>query len=381
MSLQNYDFFCNFANMSPKNKRSWGWILFNSSAIFFAVLLVFAFMATYVNPLKFVWFAYFGLLFPILLVINIFFAVFLLFNLKKTTFFSLVAIALNWSNIQTMAQFRSAEFTTNEKKIRVLSYNVDLFDHYKSVNSTKGQTQREILDFLLGEAPDIICFQEFREDLSQKQITKFLAQNLNLKYTSISRQNKSTAFGNKIYSRFPIIHDSLIRFENSKNMIVFADILAHGDTVRVFNFHLESIGFQKDDDAFYQDFITTPTETSDIRKGAKRMISKMNKAYVKRAEQSKILAQLIADSPYKTIACGDLNDMPVSFAYRQVSRNMNDSFRKRGFGLGTSYAGVYPSFRIDYIFFSEGFYCENFTTIRVRYSDHFPITSDLKIDK
>jgi endonuclease/exonuclease/phosphatase family metal-dependent hydrolase len=314
-------------------------------------------------------------------VVNILFAVFLLFNLKKTVLFSLFAIALNWSNIQTMARFKSAEFDTNEKKIRVLSYNVDLFDHYGYVNSTKGQTQREILDFLVDETPDIVCFQEFREDLNQSQITHFFAQNAGLKYSSVSRSNKSIAFGNKIYSKFPIIHDSLIRFENSKNMIVFADILAYGDTVRVFNFHLESIGFQKDDDIFYQELITTPIETSDITKGIRQMISKMNKAYVKRAEQSKILAQLIADSPYRTIACGDLNDMPVSFAYRQASKNMKDSFRERGLGLGTSYGGAYPSFRIDYVFFSEGFYCENFTTIRVKYSDHFPICSDLKIDE
>jgi endonuclease/exonuclease/phosphatase family metal-dependent hydrolase len=379
MNLQNYDFFRNFANMCPKNKKKTGWIILNTVAIFFAALLVFAFVATYVNPAKFVWFAYFGLVFPFLLVINILFAVFLLFNLKKSTLFPLTAIVLNWSNVQTMAQFKSAEFDTNEKKIRVLSYNVDLFDHYGHVSSTKGQTQQEILNLLLQESPDIICFQEFREDLSKKDITRFFAKNAELKYSSLSRTNNKVAFGNKIYSRFPILKDSLIRFENSKNLIVFADILAYGDTIRVINFHLESIGFQKDDDDFYQDFISAPTETSDITKGLGRIILKMNRAYIQRAEQAKILARLISDSPHKTIACGDLNDIPVSFVYRQVSTNMKDSFRERGFGLGTSYAGVYPSFRIDYIFFSEGFYCENFTTERVRYSDHFPIFSNLKL--
>jgi endonuclease/exonuclease/phosphatase family metal-dependent hydrolase len=367
--------------VGSKNKKKIGWVVLNSIAIFFAVLLGFAFVATYVNPAKFVWFAYFGLVFPFLLVINILFAVFLAFNLKKSSIFPLVAIVLNWSNIQTMAQFKSAEFDTNEKKIRVLSYNVNLFDHYGHINSAKGQTQHEILNFLLEETPDIICFQEFREDLNQPQITRFLAQNAGLKYTSVSRTNHRVAFGNKIYSKFPIIKDSLIRFENSKNMIVFADVLAYDDTIRIFNFHLESIGFQKDDDVFYQDLIMTPTETNDIRKGVGRMLIKMNRAYAQRAEQAKILAQLISASPYRTIACGDLNDMPVSFAYRQVSQNMKDSFRERGFGLGTSYSGVYPSFRIDYVFFSEGFYCENFTAIRVRYSDHFPICSDLKIDE
>jgi endonuclease/exonuclease/phosphatase family metal-dependent hydrolase len=362
-----------------KKNRSLGWIFHNSLAVFFAVLLIFAFVATYANPAKFVWFAYFGMVFPILLAINILFAVFLLFNLKKISIIPLFAIFLNWSNIQTMMQFKSPEFDTNEKKIKVLSYNVNLFDYYGNINSRKGQTEREILDFLVQESPDIVCFQEFRENLQQPSITQFLEQRAGLKYASTSRRNSRVAFGNKIYSKFEIIRDSLIRFENSNNLIVFADILAYNDTIRVFNFHLESIGFHKEDDIFYQDLIASPTETSDIKEGVGRLILKMNAAYTKRAEQAKILAQLIADSPHRTIACGDLNDMPVSYSYRQISKAMNDSFRKRGFGLGTSYNGAYPSFRIDYIFFSNGFNCENFTTIRVKYSDHFPIYSDLKI--
>jgi endonuclease/exonuclease/phosphatase family metal-dependent hydrolase len=362
-----------------KNKTKSGWIFFNSLAISFAVLLVLAFAATYVNPAKFVWLAYFGFVFPFLLVCNIFLAVFLLANLKIMAILPLFAIVLNWSNIQAMAQFKSAEFDTNEKKIKVISYNVDLFDYYGNINSQKGQTEREILDFLAKESPDIICFQEFREDSRDASVSRFLTQQLGLNYSSTSRHSKHVSFGNKIYSRFEIIHDSLIRFENSKNMIVFADILAYGDTIRVFNFHLESIGFQKDDDVFYQELITSSSETADIKKSVERLVAKMNGAYVKRAKQANILEQLIADSPYRTIVCGDMNDIPVSYSYRQVSQTLNDSFRKRGFGLGTSYSGVYPSFRIDYIFFSEGFYCENFTTIRVRYSDHFPICSDLKI--
>ncbi len=151
--------------------------------------------------------------------------------------------------------------------------------------------------------------------------------------------------------------------------------------IRVFNFHLESIGFHKSDDMFYQDLITMPAETPDIKKGVWRLISKMNAAYAKRAEQARILAQLIADSPYRTLACGDMNDTPASYTYRQISKTMNDGFCERAFGLGTSYNGAYPSFRIDYIFFSDGLYCENFTTIRTNYSDHFPIYSDLKINK
>jgi len=368
-------------HFKPRKKRSFVWMLFNSLAVFFAILLIFAFLATFVNPAKFVWFAYFGLLFPFFLTINILFAVFLLFNLKKTVAIPLLAIVLNWANIQNMVQFNSPDFSESENSIRILSYNVNLFDHYGHINPRRGETQREILNFLTQEMPDIIAFQEYREDLRELEITRFLAHHLDLRYSSVSRVNNRMAFGNIIFSRFPIIRDSLIRFDDSRNMIVFADIVAHGDTIRVINFHLESIGFQREDDLFYLEFMSAPTETADFRKGVGRMLSRMNRAYAARAEQAQILAQLIADSPFRTIAAGDLNDIPVSFTYRTVARNMNDAFRRRGFGLGTTYRGIYPSFRIDYIFYSDGFSCENFTTIRVGHSDHFPIIAEFKIDE
>ncbi len=183
--------------MVMAKKGNLGWIFIKSLAIFFAILLVFAFAATYVNPAKFVWFAYFGMGFSILLVINILFAVFLGFNLKKTTLLPLVAIALNWSNIQTMMTFNSAEFDTNEKKVKVMSYNVNLFDYYQKINPKEKQSEQEILGLIADESPDIVCFQEFREDAKQASVTRFLAQHADLNYTSVSRYNEHIAFGNK----------------------------------------------------------------------------------------------------------------------------------------------------------------------------------------
>ncbi len=360
-------------------KRSIGWVILYVVTFFFAALLLLSFAAAFVSPEKFVWFSYFGMIFPFVLVVNIFLAIFLLCNLKTIALLPVFAIALNWSNMQTLAKFKSAEFDTNEKKIRVMSYNVNLFDHYGNINTQEGQTEREILEFISNETPDILCFQEFWGETKNAIPTSFLRQKVGLKYASQSRFNKTISFGNKIYSRFPIIHDSLIRFENSKNLILFADVVAHEDTIRVFNFHLASIRFEKSDDSFYQELTKAPNEVADLKKGLVGLIRKMNAAYKQRAFQANILARLIAQSPYPTLVCGDMNDIPQSYAYKCISKNMNDSFCKRAFGLGTSYSGAYPSFRIDYIFFSDAFYCENFSTIRVRYSDHFPIISDLKI--
>ena len=37
---------------------------------------------------------------------------------------------------------------------------------------------------------------------------------------------------------------------------------------------------------------------------------------------------------YPVILCTDLNDTPFSYAYHQVSSNLNDAFKESGFGLG-----------------------------------------------
>ena len=49
------------------------------------------------------------------------------------------------------------------------------------------------------------------------------------------------------------------------------------------------------------------------------------------------------------ILCGDFNDTPLSYTYRQLSRKLTDSFIEKGRGIGNTYIGEFPSFRICYI--------------------------------
>jgi endonuclease/exonuclease/phosphatase family metal-dependent hydrolase len=87
--------------------------------------------------------------------------------------------------------------------------------------------------------------------------------------------------------------------------------------------------------------------------------------------------EAVNESPYPVILCGDLNDTPVSYCYRQFSRTLYDSFVESGNGIGQTYIGVVPSNRIDYIFHSEEFETANFTTHQVNYSDHKPISVEI----
>ena len=68
----------------------------------------------------------------------------------------------------------------------------------------------------------------------------------------------------------------------------------------------------------------------------------------------------LAECRYPKIVVGDFNDVPVSYTYREISSGLNDAFVESGSGLETTYKGPFPSFRIDYILFSDPFKCEHY---------------------
>jgi len=96
-----------------------------------------------------------------------------------------------------------------------------------------------------------------------------------------------------------------------------------------------------------------------------------------RARQARIIRKHIDESPYHVIVCGDLNDTAASYSYRLLKKGMKDAFVSSGRGVGRTYVGILPSFRIDYIFYSQGFDSFNFQTHDFRQSDHLPVSCSL----
>jgi len=87
----------------------------------------------------------------------------------------------------------------------------------------------------------------------------------------------------------------------------------------------------------------------------------------------------IYDCPYPVVLAGDFNDTPVSYAYNQTRKYLTDSFVESGSGVGCTYIGDFPSFRIDYVFHSEEIESANYTTLDYHFSDHKPVYCKLRI--
>jgi len=97
--------------------------------------------------------------------------------------------------------------------------------------------------------------------------------------------------------------------------------------------------------------------------------------YAKRSEQVYIAQKNIKNAPYPVLLCGDFNDTPISYAYQTVANLLEDSYLNAGLGLGGTYVGRLPSFRIDYIFNDAAFKAVDFQTLNLKLSDHKPIVA------
>lgn len=330
--------------------------------------LIFATVSVFISPEKLWVAALFGMAYPYILVSNLVFIVLWVIIKPKFALISLIFILAGYNQIGNYLQFSGRK--TTEPGIKIISYNVKYFTGTSQFPSKENADH--ILSYLRQNNADIICLQEVR--LNKRQI--FDATNTKLPQIShMQLAHTSHEGGQLTLTRFPILNMGEIRFSNSGNMIIYTDMLINGDTVRVYNCHLQSYRLR-------------PTEINTIdsmnfennkenKTKIKALSIKFRDAIIKRAEQAATLREHLDQCPYPVIVCGDFNDTPVSFTYHTVRGDLIDSFTESGKGTANTYNGKLPSFRIDYILYSPKFTSYNFEVSTLDHSDHYPIRCDL----
>ena len=121
------------------------------------------------------------------------------------------------------------------------------------------------------------------------------------------------------------------------------------------------------------------TAKDSLIDNSKTVLAKLRKAMSLRSSQADVARQIMDDSPYPTIFCGDLNDTPNSYSYFTIRGDMQDAFLKKGFGIGRTYSSLSPTLRIDYIFADENFRISQFTRVVKYLSDHFMLMADVEL--
>ena len=296
---------------------------------------------------------------------------------KKLQFLiSLIAILLGYNQIFTFFSFNLRKGAPKENSIKVMSYNVRMFDIYNW--SKKENTSNNIFKIIKNEDADIICLQEFYSTRKHNWKKKIFKE-LKIKDFIVSSKNNKSFFGNAIFSKYPIINQGFLKNASPTQKCIYADIKKGNDTIRVYAIHLASIHLDNYDYKFMKNIKLDIDNKNKNIEGVKDIGDKLLKAYKHRAKEVDAIFPYIEKSPYKTIVCGDFNDTPISYTYRRIKGNLKDSFIEKGFGIGNTYTGSFPFFRIDYILHSSEINSISFKRITEKLSDHYPVISIINL--
>jgi len=326
------------------------------------------------------WFiAFLGLGFPILFVPVFLFLLIWSLKRSKWALLSLFAIVLSWQQLSVVFayNFKKPDIDIKEDKVlRVISWNVSRWDE-RNKEKRGGQSFRNhMMDFINLQNADVLCLQEFFEchDPAYFEANIPALKKIGFEYhyffpTAEIFEGKFQ-YGLAIFSRYPIIKaESFInRAQVHSEGLCFADIKIADRIVRVFNTHLESPGFNRND-----------FSADGTVKASGSVIGKLKRSYQFRNEQARIAKEQIKLSPYPVILCSDLGDVPNSYAYFRLKGDLKDAFLEKGSWFGRTYRFISPTLRIDYIFVRKGIKVKQFFRPEVPYSDHYPIIADLAL--
>lgn len=295
----------------------------------------------------------------IFLIIHLFFV--FLWMLKKEVLlalFSIFILLLCTFSFGAFYKFPKEEGSKDaEGSISVMSYNVRLFNKYNWIDRPK--VGDNIVEFIEENAPAILSIQEHNRHWNHRfDMYSFKAETPNNTERTVQA----------IFSKYPIINKGFLNPEGTSNNTIFADIIFEGDTIRVYNVHLQS-------------FAVVPEVNSLQQEKSGRLLKRIGRGIQKQKEQVRLLVEHLEKTSYPVVITGDFNNTQFSSIYKVLKADFQDTFYESGSGFGRSYSLFNVPMRIDYILVDDAFEVLEHQNFDTELSDHYPIMARLSIQK
>lgn len=322
-----------------------------------STLLLLACLLPYISVALVPSMSIFSLFVPFLVLGNILFLIYWMLQFKKTVFLPIVSLVIAYFFIGSFFQFRAERPMPSSKDFSIMSFNTRLFNKYQW--SDDPSIGNQIVAFIQKTDPSVVCFQEF--DVSMKE--RFMSY----PHAYISASDNSKQAVQAIFSKFPIVAKGLLPFTNSTNATIFVDLKIKGDTVRLYNVHLQSLRVKP--------------EAASLEAGTReRLYKRLKVSFAKQQAQADIIASHKSDSPYKVIVVGDFNTNQFSSVYHTIKGDLTDSFTSVGSGYGKTFDFKYFPMRIDFLLSDPGFEIAYHKSFPLHLSDHFPVLVAYRLD-
>ena len=164
-----------------------------------------------------------------------------------------------------------------------MSYNVRKFNKYEWIKMDNIEVK--ISSFISKENPDVLALQEYK-DLKSFKLNYPYQSNPLVNLYSDPVENAKYRTHLSIYSKYPIINEGLIRYTDYLASTMFVDIVKNKDTLRVYNFHLQSLGVIPDEEYFGH-------------KDSEKLVKRLRKSFRTQQNQIDTLNAHINSAPIK----------------------------------------------------------------------------------
>lgn len=357
-------------------------------------------LSPFFNPLRWWIFGFISLLFPFTLITLVVFFFFWLFAKPKFSILALVCFIIGWKSILAVFAFHiNGDFKKDEKDenaMRVMTWNVRSFTGKDEKLRKPGLTthQMKMFDLIKDYDPDVLAIQEFYTVDSGKFFNGLwhFTKDMGYQYYYFSKDKvryRHLLYGTVIFSKYPIVDTSKSSLSLEKDdvteSLISADVVVGTDTVRIYTGHLQSFGFKEKE---YEDIAKIKNVPDERIDASKNILRKMRNAFERRGQQADFIRNKLDSSRYPEVFCGDLNDVPNSYTYFSVKGDKKDAFISSNFGFGQTFYSFssgfmrdLPTLRIDYIFVDPRFKVIQCDRIPKVFSDHFPVVTDIKLDR
>lgn len=345
-------------------------------------------LAPWPDPGQWWFISLFGLAYPILLALTVFFMIgWLILAKPRLALISGIALLLGMKSLLVSFAFHSPAGFRYEKKpghIRVVTWNVARFIELKKNNNRGSEKRKRMLELLRQQDADVLCLQEFHTSALPDYYDNItpIRDELNYPYYYFvyDTDGDKQYYSSIIFSRFPIVDSGVIRYPRPSlpEVLLHADLKVGADTVRVYTTHLQSLQFRPRD---YERIERIKNVDDSLLENSRNILSKIKRGFMNRSIQANLIREVLSNSPHPVIMGADLNDVPNSYTYQTVRADMQDAFLKKGFGIGRTYSGISPTLRIDYLFAGREFRIHQFSRVVKHLSDHYLLVADLELRK
>lgn len=307
------------------------------------------------------------------LLLNLLFILVWLFFRRKEFLISLIAILLRCSFIPLHFQLGGAQDLADADSsdkdtatvVRLMTFNTHGF-HGVDDSLVADSGALHFVKIVRENQPDVMCLQEFFSPAKVRVIDSLERMG----YNHHHNVGKGT-MGSVIFSKLPFDYVG----EAGSSTKFFVDVAKDSKTFRLFCVHLTSYQMVGSD-AEALERLTHGTVDSAMALTAKKLVHTQR---MHETEWNEMLLSKIKESPYPVVVAGDFNDPPSSYLYQKTRKVLKDSFVEQGSGIGTTYHGPFPAFRIDYVLHSDTIKALTYKRVKSDVSDHYPVIVDLML--